>query len=72
MKLKNLDRFDSRTVELAFAAAPHIQPQLQPLLERLDQDLSSKVSEIAELKYQVRRLRQELEDNHDETIPTTD
>jgi hypothetical protein len=72
MKLKNLDRFDSRTVELAFEAAPHIQPQLQPLIERLDQDLGSKVSEIAELKYQVRRMKQELEDNHDETIPTTD
>jgi hypothetical protein len=63
MKLKNLDRFDRRTVELAFVAAPHIQPQLQPLIERLDQDLGSKVSEIEELKYQVRRLEQELENN---------
>jgi len=72
MTLKNLGRFDSRTVELAFEAAPHIQPQLQPLLERLDQDLGSKVSEIKELEEQVRRLKQELENNYDETIPTTD
>lgn len=62
MKLTNIDRSDNRTIELAFEAAPHIQRDLQPLLERLDQDLGSKGREIEELKEQIEKLKQEIYD----------
>jgi hypothetical protein len=62
MKLKNLDKSDNRTLELAFEAAPHIKGQLEPLLVLLDEKICENAEGIERLQNEVRALRSELDE----------